>query len=65
MGASVSEDFELIKTDLLEMLRNELGNWSVEPESPLSRKLLREAFMAAVAELRDDDFGGELTGRQS
>ena len=53
-----TEDFEEIKFDLLEVLRHELGNWSVEPESCISRKLLRKAFMAAVAELVDDDFGG-------
>jgi len=57
----MSDDFELIKADLLEMLRNELGNWSIELESPLSRKLLRQAFRAAVAELVDGDFGGKQT----
>jgi hypothetical protein len=45
--------FELIKADLLEQLRQELSGWNVES------KLLREAFMAAVAELVDDNFGGK------
>jgi hypothetical protein len=51
---AAQEEFELIKADLLEMLRNELGDWSIEP------KLLREAFMAAVAELVDSGFGGKV-----
>jgi hypothetical protein len=38
---------------LLEVLRHELGGWDIEPT------LLRKAFMAAVAELVDDDFGGK------
>jgi hypothetical protein len=49
---SNAEDFELIKFDLLEQLRHELSGWELEP------KLLRQAFMAAVAELVDDDFAG-------
>ena len=48
-----SGTFELIKADLLEQLRQELSGWNVE------LKLLREAFMAAVAELVDDNFGGK------
>ena len=51
-----AEVFETFKFDLLEMLRSELRNWDVS-SGTLDRKLLREAFMAAVAELRDDDFG--------
>ena len=51
-----AEVFETFKFDLLEMLRSELSNWDVS-SGTLDRKLLREAFMAAVAELRDDDFG--------
>jgi hypothetical protein len=50
------EVFETFKFDLLEMLRSELSNWDIS-SGTLDRKLLREAFMAAVAELRDDDFG--------
>ena len=53
---SDTEEFELIKADLLEVLRYELENWDIYTGT-LDRKLLREAFMAAVAELRDDDFG--------
>jgi hypothetical protein len=53
---SDTEEFELIKADLLEVLRYELGGWDISTGT-LDRKLLREAFMAAVAELRDDDFG--------
>lgn len=52
---SDTEEFELIKADLLEQLRYELKNWDIT--EALDRKLLREAFMAAVAELRDEDFG--------
>jgi hypothetical protein len=52
---SDTEEFELIKADLLEQLRYELENWDIT--EALDRKLLREAFMAAVAELRDEDFG--------
>ena len=52
-GAAEGSDFELIKADLIEQLRHELGGWDIDP------KLLREAFMAAVAELVDDDFGGK------
>jgi hypothetical protein len=48
-----TEDFELFKADLLEVLRYELGNWDIDPT------LLRKIFMAAVAELVDDDFGGK------
>ena len=51
-----AEVFETFKLDLLEMLRSELSNWDIS-SGTLDRKLLREAFMAAVAELRDDDFG--------
>jgi hypothetical protein len=47
-GAAEESEFELIKTDLLEQLRHELSGWDAEP------KLLREAFMAAVAELIDE-----------
>jgi hypothetical protein len=47
-----TEDFESFKVDLLEALRHELSGWDLEP------KLLREAFMAAVAALGDEDFGG-------
>jgi len=53
---SDTEEFELIKADLLEVLRYELENWDIYTGT-LDRKLLREAFMAAVAELRDEDFG--------
>ena len=53
---SDTEEFELIKADLLEVLRYELGGWDISTGT-LDRKLLREAFMAAVAELRDEDFG--------
>jgi len=51
-----AEVFETFKFDLLEMLRSELSNWDVS-SGTLDRKLLREAFMAAVAELVDEDFG--------
>jgi hypothetical protein len=51
-----AEVFETFKFDLLEMLRSELRNWDVS-SGTLDRKLLREAFMAAVAELVDEDFG--------
>jgi hypothetical protein len=51
-----AEVFETFKFDLLEMLRSELSNWDIS-SGTLDRKLLREAFTAAVAELRDDDFG--------
>jgi hypothetical protein len=50
-GAAEESAFECIKGDLLEVLRHELGGWDINP------KLLRKAFMAAAAELGDDDFG--------
>jgi hypothetical protein len=46
-----NDDVAEIAAGLLDGLRHELEGWDVEP------KLLREAFMRAVAELRDEDFG--------
>jgi hypothetical protein len=51
-----AEVFETFKLDLLEMLRSELSNWDIS-SGTLDRTLLRKVFMAAVAELRDEDFG--------
>jgi hypothetical protein len=48
-----AEEFEVVKFELLEVLRHELSGWDIEPT------LLRKAFMAAVAELVDDNFGGK------
>lgn len=49
--ATYDEDFETIKLDLLAALRHELSGWDIKPT------ILRKAFIAAVAELVDDDFG--------
>jgi hypothetical protein len=53
MSDPTLEDFEYVKADLLDHLREELAGWDLEP------KLLRKAFIAAVAELADADFGGK------
>ena len=48
-----NDDVAEIAAGLLDGIRHELQGWDADP------KILRAAFMRAVAELVDDDFAGD------